>query len=83
VADQLQIAVLLQQKRPKKTWFTVTEEIVPWEEHLFTVHLSPRPVPDALPEALIQLLTFCSERTAHVPALVQAGVSTALSSIVH
>ncbi|OCF39615.1 hypothetical protein I317_06580 [Kwoniella heveanensis CBS 569] len=33
-----EIAVVFLQKRPKKGWFAITEELIPWEEHLITLH---------------------------------------------
>ncbi|EIW71825.1 hypothetical protein TREMEDRAFT_73413 [Tremella mesenterica DSM 1558] len=75
-----QLAVIFLQRRPKKGWFATTEELVPWEEHLITVHLSnsPRSTNQSLHAALLQTLTFCAEKKGNVPPL--SGNSSAFLS---
>ncbi|WWC91558.1 uncharacterized protein L201_006504 [Kwoniella dendrophila CBS 6074] len=71
-----EIAVVFLQKKPKKGWFAITEELVPWEEHLITLHfnrtstLNKAPHSNPLHGALIQVLTFCAEKKSNVPPLV-------------
>lgn len=76
-----QIAVVFLQRKPKKGWFAVTEELVPWEEHLITVNLSDtvRSAPGGLPPlhvALMQVLSFCAENKANVPPLANTSGSS-------
>lgn len=65
------------QRKNRKGWFAVTEALVPWEEHLISVHFVTRATTtrNTLNAALMQTLTFCSERRANVPALVGSPVS--------
>ncbi|EJT52523.1 hypothetical protein A1Q1_03655 [Trichosporon asahii var. asahii CBS 2479] len=67
-----EIAVVFLQRKNRKGWFAVTEALVPWEEHLISVHFVTRATTtrNTLNSALMQTLTFCSERRANVPALV-------------
>lgn len=76
IAD-LQIAVVFLQRKNRKGWFAVTEALVPWEEHLISVTFVTRATTtrNTLNAALLQTLTFCSERRANVPALVGSPVS--------
>ncbi|WVR07811.1 hypothetical protein IAU60_004854 [Kwoniella sp. DSM 27419] len=75
-----EIALVFLQKRPKKGWFAITEELVPWEEHLITLHF-PRPSaggptvqsPSPLTSALLRLVTFCAEKKDNVPPLVDGS----------
>ncbi|WVF73157.1 hypothetical protein IAT40_007976 [Kwoniella sp. CBS 6097] len=73
-----EIAVVFLQKRPKKGWFAITEELIPWEEHLITLRFdrssstsSNKPDND-LNRALFQLITFCAEKKGNVPSLADA-----------
>ncbi|WVQ82136.1 hypothetical protein IAT38_004264 [Cryptococcus sp. DSM 104549] len=69
--DKGELAVVFLQKKPKKGWFAITEELVPWEEHLITITFSKssKPGPNPLPAALLQILTFCVENKGNVPPL--------------
>lgn len=69
--DHGELAVVFLQKKSKKGWFAVTEELVPWEEHLITLNFchSPKTPLNPLPGALLQIATFCLEQKAMVPPL--------------
>ncbi|WRT70373.1 uncharacterized protein IL334_007371 [Kwoniella shivajii] len=77
-----EIAVVFLQKKPKKGWFAITEELVPWEEHLITLHFpstsSSKPkVANPLHNSLLQLLTFCAEKKGNVPPLSGTSIIVA------
>ncbi|KAK4689353.1 hypothetical protein P7C73_g768, partial [Tremellales sp. Uapishka_1] len=81
-----EIAVVFLQRIPKKGWFAITEELVPWEEHLISIRFpspapsrSQKPLPNPLPGALIQLLTFCAEKKANVPPLSSGSADSGTS----
>ncbi|WWD19482.1 hypothetical protein CI109_103942 [Kwoniella shandongensis] len=83
-AERGELAVVFLQKKPKKGWFAITEELVPWEEHLITLHLSrtSRQQPatqQPLSGALLQLSTFCVEKKGNVPPLVGSSDQNNLS----
>ncbi|WVO23076.1 uncharacterized protein IAS62_004421 [Cryptococcus decagattii] len=69
--DHGELAVVFLQKKSKKGWFAVTEELVPWEEHLITLNFchSPKTPLNPLPGALLQIATFCLKQKAMVPPL--------------
>ncbi|WVR00331.1 hypothetical protein IAU59_007474 [Kwoniella sp. CBS 9459] len=76
-----EIAVVFLQKRPKKGWFAITEELIPWEEHLITLHFDRTSSTSSkasstsnsdLNKALFQLITFCAEKKGNVPSLADA-----------
>ncbi|GFZ48554.1 hypothetical protein JCM24511_06302 [Saitozyma sp. JCM 24511] len=72
-AERGEIAVVFLQKKPRKGWFAVTEELLPWEEHLITLSFprapSKPPSINPLQTALLQILTFCAEKSGNVPPL--------------
>lgn len=71
-----EMAVVFLQKKSKKGWFAVTEELVPWEEHLITLNFShSKTLSNPLPRALLQIATFCLEQKAMVPPLTGTTVS--------
>nr|XP_019044316.1 hypothetical protein I302_07600 [Kwoniella bestiolae CBS 10118]OCF23246.1 hypothetical protein I302_07600 [Kwoniella bestiolae CBS 10118] len=70
-----EIAVVFLQKKPKKGWFAITEELIPWEEHLITLHFDRSSTSNnPLHTALIQILTFCAEKKGNVPPLVGSSI---------
>ncbi|TXT11119.1 hypothetical protein VHUM_01870 [Vanrija humicola] len=73
-SDSGEIGVVFLQRKNRKGWFAVTEALVPWEEHLITIHFVKRATTNPLPGALLQLLTFCAERKDNVPPLVGTSV---------
>ncbi|WWC64422.1 uncharacterized protein I303_107032 [Kwoniella dejecticola CBS 10117] len=66
-----EMAVVFLQKKPKKGWFAITEELIPWEEHLITLRWDAKSiVPQVLQRALLQVTTFCVHKKGNVPPLV-------------
>ncbi|KAL1409981.1 hypothetical protein Q8F55_003981 [Vanrija albida] len=78
-SDSGEIGIVFLQRKNRKGWFAVTEALVPWEEHLITIHFVKRATTNPLPGALLQLLTFCAERKDNVPPLVGTGDQNNLS----
>ncbi|ORX40731.1 hypothetical protein BD324DRAFT_17534 [Kockovaella imperatae] len=80
-----EIAVVFLQRKPRKGWFAVTEELVPWEEHLITLHFTrdrpnpQTPPPNPLPAALLKIITFCLEKNGNVPSLTGTSENSNLS----
>ncbi|KAH8090550.1 hypothetical protein HD553DRAFT_347031 [Filobasidium floriforme] len=78
-----QVAVLLSQKRSKKTWFSSTEEQVPFEVHLITLYspttrLRARPTSEektSLSNAIMKISKFGVEKCSHVPVISSANSS--------
>ncbi|WVO13491.1 hypothetical protein L204_101111 [Cryptococcus depauperatus] len=66
-----EIAVVFLQKKSRKGWFAVTEELVPWEEHLITLKLSSTTKVSSPPlsNVLLKTLTFCLQNKSNVPPL--------------
>nr|XP_019010173.1 uncharacterized protein I206_04641 [Kwoniella pini CBS 10737]OCF48954.1 hypothetical protein I206_04641 [Kwoniella pini CBS 10737] len=66
-----EIAVVFLQKKPKKGWFAITEELIPWEEHLISLRWDTRTlIPQVLQQPLLQITTFCLNNKGNVPPLV-------------
>ncbi|KAI9633887.1 uncharacterized protein MKK02DRAFT_38557 [Dioszegia hungarica] len=73
-----QIAVIFTQKKSRKGWFGITEEIVPWEAHFITIHpdstarhsaRSPNSAATSgLYDALMRTITFCAARADAMPS---------------
>ena len=69
------------QSRKRHGWFASTEELVPWEEHLITLHFPRHLERDRRANAssevqrgLMQVLSYCVERKGGVPALQGGNV---------
>ncbi|KAK8853071.1 hypothetical protein IAR55_003772 [Kwoniella newhampshirensis] len=81
-SERGELAVVFLQKKPKKGWFAITEELVPWEEHLITLSFARTNRSSSmnpLSAALLQLLTFCVEKKGNVPPLVGSSEQNNLS----
>ncbi|WWD03481.1 hypothetical protein V865_001533 [Kwoniella europaea PYCC6329] len=75
-----EIAVVFLQKKPKKGWFAITEELIPWEEHLITLRFDRSSTSNQpLHNALLQILTFCAEKKGNVPPLVGSSENSNIS----
>lgn len=85
-----QVAVVFSHRKSRKTWFTSSEEDVPFEVHLIVLREGSPASPagagagaetrakEELASALGQILRFCAERTRQVPA-ISSGVVRPLS----
>ncbi|KAL7418317.1 hypothetical protein Q5752_006775 [Cryptotrichosporon argae] len=74
-----ELAVVFLQRKNRKGWFAVTEELVPWEAHVLTLDLAGPPAPPRLADALVQLATFCAQSRGNVPPVSGSGDQTNLS----
>jgi hypothetical protein len=79
-----QVAVVFSQRRSKKTWFSSTEEEIPFEAHIVTLREPPPDEPGGekgcsptreLEEALLKVLKFCAGMNRQIPPISSGTVS--------
>ncbi|TYJ53413.1 hypothetical protein B9479_005960 [Cryptococcus floricola] len=68
--SQGEMALVFLRSKAKKGWFAVTEELIPWEEHLITLSFqASKPSASPLSSALMQITTYCLQHKDQVPPL--------------
>ncbi|WVQ74967.1 hypothetical protein IAR50_004575 [Cryptococcus sp. DSM 104548] len=68
--SQGEMALVFLSKKAKRGWFAVTEELVPWEEHLITLSFeTSKPTINPISAALMQITTYCLQHKDQVPPL--------------